>query len=65
MIKNAGILQPQPNDPASHTLLTQFFVGQRARALSLGCVRVPAVVTLGDLPYVDVHRHSLGFVKRH
>lgn len=56
----ASIRSPQIPEKVS-----QFFVGQRARALSLGCLRMPAVVTMGNLPYMDIHGHSLGFVKGH
>lgn len=50
-----------PHIPAltSHSLLTQFLVGLGARALGLAGGGVPAVVTLGNLPHVDIHRHSL------
>ena len=58
-------LPPQPTHPSPDiplSLLTQFLVGLGARALGLAGGGVPAVVTLGNLPHMDVHGHSLGFV---
>ena len=58
-------LPPQPTHPSPDiplSLLTQFLVGLGARALGLAGGWVPAVVTLGNLPHVDIHGHSLGFV---
>lgn len=48
--------------PASHSLLTQFLVSLGAWTLGLGHGGVPAVVTLGNLPHVDIHGHGLGLV---
>ena len=47
---------------AALSLLTQFLVGLGAWTLGLGGSGVPVVVTLGDLPHVDIHRYSLGLV---
>lgn len=53
---------PPHCQPLQPTFLTQFLVALGAWSLRLGSGRVPAVVTLGNLPYMDIHRHSLGLV---
>lgn len=53
----ASIRAPQAPEKVS-----QFLVGPGAWTLGLGCGRMPAIVTLGDLPHVDIHGHSLGLV---
>lgn len=53
----ASIRSPQAPEKVS-----QFLVALGAWSLRLGRGRVPAVVTLGNLPYMDIHGHSLGLV---
>lgn len=53
----ASIRSPQAPEKVS-----QFLVSLGAWTLGLRCGGVPAIVTLGDLPHVDIYRHGLGLV---
>lgn len=66
--RESVFLPPQPTHTSPDIplfLLTQFLVGLGARALGMAGGGVPAVVTLGNLPHVDIHGHSLGFLQCH